>query len=117
MEDKWFIYFEEPHVFLHRSWTGRPVYRVTLTASDNGASVAEALCVPEVLEKSGPAYEAELLDFLVSNLLLGMTKPLPIPAGAKNPETGLLQHVTSGTGFPQSYPQAVSVRRNQTSTT
>jgi len=28
MEDKWFVYFEEPHLFLHRSWTGQPVYRL-----------------------------------------------------------------------------------------
>lgn len=28
MEDKWFAYFEKPHLFLHRSWTGHPVYRV-----------------------------------------------------------------------------------------
>jgi hypothetical protein len=113
MEDKWFIYFEEPYLFLYRSWTGQRVYRVTLIASNNGASVAEALCVSEVLEKSGRAYEAELLDFLISNLLLGMTKPFPIPVGAKNPGTGLLQHVIAGTGFPQSHPEAATVRRNR----
>jgi hypothetical protein len=32
MEDKWFIYYEEPHLFLHRSWTGAPVYRLTLNS-------------------------------------------------------------------------------------
>ena len=30
MEDKWFIYSQELHLFLHRSWTGQPVYRVEL---------------------------------------------------------------------------------------
>jgi hypothetical protein len=85
MEDKWFIYFEEPYLFLHRSWTGKPVYRVTLAASDNGAAVAEALCVSDVLEEVGPAYKAELLDFLISNLLLRKAKPFPMPVDAKNP--------------------------------
>ncbi len=28
MEDKWFIYFEEPWLHLHRSWTGELVFRV-----------------------------------------------------------------------------------------
>lgn len=28
MEDKWFVYYEEPHLFIHRSWTGQPVYRL-----------------------------------------------------------------------------------------
>ena len=107
-EDKWFIYFEEPHLFLHRSWTGQPIYRLTLTAS---ACVAEALCAPQVLEKTWPAYEAELLDFIVSNLLLGKTKPFPVPARARNPESGLFQHVVSGTGFPQSYPGIAAASR------
>jgi hypothetical protein len=70
MEDKWFIYFEEPHLYLHRSWTGQPVYRLTLIANGDGASVTEALYVPEVLEQTGPENQASLLDFLVSNLLL-----------------------------------------------
>jgi hypothetical protein len=25
MEDKWFVYYEEPQLFFHRSWTGQPV--------------------------------------------------------------------------------------------
>ena len=28
MEDKWFIYYEEPDLYLHRSWTGYCVYQV-----------------------------------------------------------------------------------------
>jgi hypothetical protein len=41
MEDKWFIYLQEPHLFLHRSWTGQPVYRVKLEPTGAGASVVE----------------------------------------------------------------------------
>src|SRR5215472_10376644 len=43
MEDKWFVYYEEPHLFLHRSWTGLAVYRLTLKNMENGAGVMEAL--------------------------------------------------------------------------
>jgi hypothetical protein len=25
MEDKWFVYLDEPYLFFHRSWTGKPV--------------------------------------------------------------------------------------------
>jgi hypothetical protein len=28
MDDKWFIYFESPYLYLHRSWTGKLIYRV-----------------------------------------------------------------------------------------
>ena len=27
-EDKWFVYYEEPDLFLHRSWTGFCIYQV-----------------------------------------------------------------------------------------
>jgi hypothetical protein len=57
MEDKWFAYFEAPHLFLHRSWTGLPVYRVALAENGDGGSVTEALCVVEEIEKTGPEYQ------------------------------------------------------------
>jgi hypothetical protein len=28
MEDKWFIYFEEPWLYLHRSWSGNCIFKV-----------------------------------------------------------------------------------------
>jgi hypothetical protein len=101
MEDKWFIYFEDPHLFLHQSWSGQPVYRVTLAASGQGAFIDEALCVAEAVEETGPEYQGRLLDFLISNLLLGKAKPFPVPPGASELRPGLLQHVVAGTGFPQ----------------
>jgi hypothetical protein len=107
MEDKWFIYFEQPHLFLHRSWTGQPVYRVALIEVSDGASVEEALCVPEQVERTGPEYQAELLDFLIGNLLLDRAKPFPVPTGITKPEPGLLQHAIAGTAYPP-----VASRRN-----
>jgi hypothetical protein len=83
MEDKWFAYFEDPYLFFHRSWTGEPIYRLTLAPNTEGASVAEALCTGTVIDKTGPEYQATLLDFLISNLLLGKGKPFPLPPGAQ----------------------------------
>jgi hypothetical protein len=87
MEDKWFIYYEEPHLFLHRSWTGQPVYRLTLKSEPKGAEVSEALWSKDIADASalGPDYEVRLLDFLISNLLLGLAKPLPMPPGLTEP--------------------------------
>lgn len=101
MEDKWFAYFKEPYLFLHRSWTGQPIFRVTLSLDGEGASVAEALCVGEVIKKTSPEYEATLLDFLISNLILGQAKPFPVPRNAWEARPGLFQHVVAGTSFPQ----------------
>jgi hypothetical protein len=102
MEDKWFIYYEEPHLFLHRSWTGQPVYRLTLKNVPTGAEVIEALWSKDLADASklNFDYQVRLLDFLVSNLLLGQAKPFPAP-GLTEPMRGVFQHHISGTGFPE----------------
>jgi hypothetical protein len=104
MEDKWFIYYEEPHLFLHRSWTGQPVYRLTLKSEPKGAEVSEALWSKDIADASalGPDYEVRLLDFLISNLLLGLAKPFPMPPGLTEPKHGVYQHHIAGTYYPQS---------------
>ena len=42
MEDKWFVFFETPWLYLHRSWTGFCVYGVRLEALPEGAQVVES---------------------------------------------------------------------------
>ena len=103
MEDKWFVFYEEPHLFFHRSWTGSPVYRISFSAHAETWVVTEVLWADEFAKKgeSDPAYQAQLLDFLVSNLLLGQAKPFPMPDGFVEPHPGVLQHNVSGTGYPQ----------------
>jgi len=96
MEDKWFIYFEEPYLFFHRSWTGEPYYRVALEPDSDGARVREAL-LSDRRAGSDAGYSAALVDFLVSNLLLGQSKPFPVtwdPA-LKTAD----QHVFAGTSY------------------
>lgn len=108
MEDKWFIYYEEPHLFFHRSWTGEPVYRLALNIGPEGAGVAEALWSKDLADASPPTQDAEyqvrLLDFLLSTLLLGQRKTFPVPTDLKEPRQGVFQHSVAGTGLPQSSP-------------
>ena len=103
MEDKWFVFFEAPYLFLHRSWTGAPVYRVELAYTPLGADVKEALLSKGQADAKNPdpSYEAKLLDFLVSNLLLGQRKPFPHPGNVREPFPGMLQHHISGTGYSE----------------
>ncbi|MGA0600511.1 hypothetical protein ACO2Q3_07380 [Caulobacter sp. KR2-114] len=108
MEDKWFVYFEEPSLFLHRSWTGQGVYRVDFEAHDSGFRVSGAVCAASILASGGAAYQAQLLDFLISNLLLGRGVPFPKPEGLKETMPGLFQHAVSGTG-----QREVSARRRR----
>lgn len=102
MEDKWFIYFEEPHLYLHHSWTGQPIYRLTISARDGGASVVEALCANDIVDAAEADYHARLVAFLVGNLLLGKTCPFPTRAESREAVPGLLQHMVAGTRFPVS---------------
>jgi hypothetical protein len=101
MEDKWFVYYDAPHLFFHRSWTGKPVYRVALDVGPNGAVASEALWATKfaTTDNADPGYQAKLLDFLISNLLLHQSKPFPRPAGIKEPMPGVFQHHATGTGF------------------
>jgi hypothetical protein len=42
MDDHWFIYYEEPWLYLHRSWTGFCIFQVRFEALDDGVVLAEA---------------------------------------------------------------------------
>ena len=99
MEDKWFIYYEAPYLYLHRSWTGQPVYRVKLVARNDGAFVEEALISKDVAG-GGAEHDALLLDFLISNLLLGQRKPFPVPEELAH-AASIYQHHISGTAYPE----------------
>ena len=42
MDDKWFIYYEAPWLYFHRSWTGHCIYKLKLDGSPAGVRVIEA---------------------------------------------------------------------------
>jgi hypothetical protein len=95
-------------VHLHRSWSGQPVYRLAIVQGNKGFEVAESLWSTELASARGADsdYQAKLLDFLISNLLLGQSKHFPMPAGSENhTHPGALQHVISGTGYAEELPK------------
>src|SRR5579862_2409411 len=84
MEDKWLITYDEPYLTFYRSWTGKPVFRITLTTREDGsAATSEASYSKDFAPDSlgGPGYQVRLLTFLVANLLLGQAIPFPLPPG------------------------------------
>ncbi len=101
MEDKWFIYFKAPYLFFHRSWTGRPIFRLRFAPEPSGgACVAEALYVPSNA-KFSPGYAAELVGFLIDGLLLGKSAPYPVDANLDFRPIGLEQHHSCGTAHAE----------------
>ncbi|MBS0472742.1 MAG: hypothetical protein JSR60_16845 [Proteobacteria bacterium] len=103
MEDKWFIYFVEPYLFLHRSWNGLPIYRVRLENTGDLVVVTEALWEDRAAGHSTHEYHAALLDFLIATILLGERKPFPVDPGFPAEKVQILQHAISGTGYPSKY--------------
>ncbi|MDJ0727299.1 MAG: hypothetical protein QNJ38_19540 [Prochloraceae cyanobacterium] len=43
MEDKWFIYYENPWLYLHRSWTGFCIYQVRFETIKEDPIATEAI--------------------------------------------------------------------------
>ena len=63
MDDKWFIYYEDPHLFLHRSWTGFCNYVVRFERSGTRivCDSAEVNRDREQYDSPGVEYDAQRL--------------------------------------------------------
>ncbi len=79
MEDKWFIYWEEPWLHFHRSWTGKKIFRIRFEEHPEGWTAAEAWVNrdPEQYEGMGAEYEASLLLWMIGALRLEYPVPFP----------------------------------------
>jgi ADP-ribosylglycohydrolase len=72
MEDKWFIFFENNCLFMHRSWTGFGIYKACITKNDKGYSFKELW-----VERNQEKYKNEddqsdikiFLDLIAGSLL------------------------------------------------
>jgi hypothetical protein len=67
MEDKWFAFFEDPWLYLHRSWTGFGVFQVRFEPAPDGARVVEAWASrePEQYTETNTGRDALLLAALL----------------------------------------------------
>jgi hypothetical protein len=70
MEGKWFIFFEAPWLYVHRSWTGRCVYGVRFRLAELGFGVAESWVTREGYN-CVVASDRAILGFLIEHELLG----------------------------------------------
>ncbi|MDP9942089.1 hypothetical protein [Ectopseudomonas alcaliphila] len=102
MDEKWNGYFFEDSFYMCRSWTGMCIFDFGLRKIDDGYVVENARVNRNSAQYSATdnEYDVRLLDFLVSNLILGESKPFPNRSGADLPK-GVEQHSTAGTGYPE----------------
>jgi hypothetical protein len=72
MEARWFAFFEDPELFVHRSWTGFCIYRVTFVQAADKHVVQTALVSDNRnrYRRKPDLEEVEFLDVLVDRLFL-----------------------------------------------
>jgi hypothetical protein len=101
MEDKWFIFFEEPWVYVHRSWTGSGVFGAEFRPSLGGASVVSSW-VGRSQASAATDYDRALLKCLIDDLLLGRPAGFAVPEDLPaNVSKGVYQHHATGSACPQ----------------
>ena len=102
MEEKWNIYFDEGHLYLHRSWTGHCIYSVKLIQTADGYKAEYALVNRNLDQYNAKddSYDLLLLDFLISTLLFGEDKVFPTPSFIDD-TSGVFQHSISGSGYKE----------------
>ena len=98
---RWFVYFEKNILSFHRSATGQGVYRIRIKTNRNGSGVVKwARCSKEVMTID-KRYEAAVLNFLISNLLLGQDIPFPRHVKLEEGKPGEYQNIIAGTDFEE----------------
>jgi hypothetical protein len=93
MEDKWFVYWEDDALHLHRSWTGACIYVVRFAPlEDGGARMVEARVNrdPEQYKETSDAKDSSTILSLVKVLLL--RNPPEPPADGGDPTDAALRN-------------------------
>ena len=103
MEDKWFIFYEEPWLYIHRSWTGASIYGVRFQSGASGVIAVESWASRDPSYKStSTEYDLAILTFLIEAMLLGRPMRFPVPGDLPpSAPPGLFQHSVIGRGYPE----------------
>jgi hypothetical protein len=67
MEDKWFVFYEAPWLYLHRSWTGFCVFKVRFEVFDDSVQINEVWVnrYPEQYKETDDSRDRNLLEILL----------------------------------------------------
>ncbi|MCL1849388.1 MAG: ADP-ribosylglycohydrolase family protein [Clostridiales bacterium] len=83
MEDKWFAYYDDGRIHLHRSWTGAKIYEAAIQKSENCYIITEL-----IVERDAALYantddneDVRSFHFLLGRGLLGYQVDAPVDTG------------------------------------
>ncbi len=90
-EDKWFIYWAQGTLWMHRSWTGYCVYSVRFEPDGYGQRMVSALVnrEPEQYSELDDSLDARRIPYLIDFLLLG--RHSEFPSNETCPDTRVIQ--------------------------
>lgn len=76
MEDKWFVFYESPCLYLHRSWTGLFVFRVRFEPVTGGVAIAEVLVNrdPHQYTETERGHDITMLETLLDSCISRNTR-------------------------------------------
>jgi hypothetical protein len=79
MEDKWFVYYEEPWLFFQRSWTGHRIYQLRFAPDAGDLVVVESWVnrKPNEYGWTDTEFDRRYVVFLIDTLLLGRPATMP----------------------------------------
>ena len=78
-DDRWYIFYEEGRLYLHRTWTGFCVYVVRFRESERGFTAWRLLANrnPKQYGVSDDSYDCQMVFWLIDFFLLGRETEMP----------------------------------------
>ncbi len=80
--ERWFIYYEDQHLYFHRSWGGALDFDVKLVPFGDGCWALAGMVAcrePEQYRNEDDDYDREFVLYLIAALLLKVPWPVPEP--------------------------------------
>jgi hypothetical protein len=80
MDYKWFIFYEQDRLYIHRSWTGYCIYIVRFEndGQDYVACEVQANRNPKQYRENDDSYDARMAFWVIDIALLGRDTGMPI---------------------------------------
>jgi ADP-ribosyl-[dinitrogen reductase] hydrolase len=103
MEDKWFIYYENHILNIHRSWTGFHIYKIIIQPQEDNTYVVTQTIVNRnkaQYNHQNNAYDVAFLIYLIDRLLLGKDVPFPMPTNITEENNAIYKHSMVGYATP-----------------
>jgi 8-oxo-dGTP diphosphatase len=93
MEHKWFIYYQDDKLYIHRSWTGYCIYIVSFQHDSEGYYIERVIANrdPEQHTETNNAADAKKLLNVIEEMLLGKSNLLQDLAGRMRVEKDLAE--------------------------